>query len=74
MGKGVTHRPYNYFRFGKEYDRIFLKLVRKGHKAKATQTHINKKREEKKNPSNDWSTDSYWKREIVSKDEEDCES
>ncbi len=44
MGKGVTQRPYNYFRFGKEYDRIFNKAVRKGTKAKATQVHKNKKK------------------------------
>ena len=39
MGKGVTHRPYNYFRFGKNYDKIFSKAVRKGAKAKATHEH-----------------------------------
>ena len=64
MGKGIVHRPYDYFRFGKEYDRIFLKLVRKGHKAKATQVHKNKKREEKKNPSNDWRKGTVWAKKV----------
>ena len=54
MGKGSMTRPYNYFRFGKNYDRIFGNAVRKGTQAKATQIHINKKKEEKKNPYHDW--------------------
>jgi len=64
MGKGVTQRPYNYFRFGKEYDRIFGKLVRKGEKAKATQVHKNKKKEEKKNPTDDWRKGTVWAKKV----------
>ena len=64
MGKGVTQRPYNYFRFGKEYDRIFNKAVRKGTKAKATQVHKNKKKEEKKNPTDDWRKGTVWAKEV----------
>ena len=48
MGKGSNIRPYNSFRFGKNYDKIFEKAVRKGRKAKATQIHKDKKKEEKK--------------------------
>ena len=46
MGKGSTIRPFNRFKFGKNYDRIFNKQVRKGMKAKATQVHKNKKKEQ----------------------------
>ena len=65
MGKGVTQRPYNYFRFGKEYDRIFGKLVRKGEKAKATQVHKNKKKEEKKNPTDNWRKGTVWAKKVA---------
>ena len=65
MGKGVTHRPYNYFRFGKIYDKIFSKAVRKGAKAKATQVHKDKKKEEKKNPIHDWRKGTVWAKKVA---------
>lgn len=37
--------------FAENWDRIF---ARKGKGAKATQVHLNKKREEKKNGNGDW--------------------
>ena len=46
MGKGSRVRPYSYFRFGKNYDRIFTNAIRKGTQAKATQIHMNKKKKE----------------------------
>ena len=48
MGKGSRVRPYSYFRFGKNYDRIFTNAVRKGTQAKTTQIHINKKKNQLK--------------------------
>ena len=65
MGKGVTHRPYNYFRFGQNYDKIFNKLVRKGQKAKATQVHRDKKKEEKKNPIDEWREGTVWHTKVT---------
>ena len=65
MGKNVRHRPYSYFRFGKEYDRIFNKLVRKGQKAKATQVHKDKKKEEKKDPIHDWREGTVWDKKVT---------
>ena len=37
----------------------------KGTQAKITQTHINKKREEKKNPSDDWREGTVWAKKIA---------
>ena len=65
MGKGSNIRPYNRFRFGQNYDRIFNKAVRKGMKAKATQLHKDKKKEEKKNPTNDWREDTVWAKKVA---------
>ena len=65
MGKGSTIRPYNRFRFGKNYDRIFNKKVRKGLKAKITQVHKNKKKKEKRNPSEDWREDTVWAKKVA---------
>jgi len=65
MGKGSNIRPYNRFRFGQNYDKIFNKAVRKGMKAKATQLHKNKKKEEKKNPTNDWREDTVWAKKVA---------
>jgi hypothetical protein len=65
MGKGSMTRPYNYFRFGKNYDRIFGNAVRKGTQAKATQIHINKKKEEKKNPYHDWREGTVWAKKVA---------
>ncbi len=65
MGKGSNIRPYNRFRFGQNYDKIFNKAVRKGMKAKATQLHKDKKKEEKKNPTNDWREDTVWAKKVA---------
>ena len=65
MGKGSNIRPYNRFRFGQNYDKIFNKAVRKGIKAKATQIHKNKKKEEKKNPIDDWREDTVWAKKVA---------
>tara|TARA_R100000656_G_scaffold107821_1_gene79937 strand:- start:17 stop:229 length:213 start_codon:yes stop_codon:yes gene_type:complete len=65
MGKGSNIRPYNRFRFGQNYDKIFNKAVRKGMKAKATQIHKNKKKEEKKNPIDDWREDTVWAKKVA---------
>ena len=65
MGKGSTIRPFNRFKFGQNYDRIFNKEVRKGTKAKLTQDHKNKKREEKKNPTKDWRNDTVWAKKVA---------
>ena len=65
MGKGSNIRPYNRFKFGQNYDKIFNKAVRKGMKAKATQLHKNKKKEEKKNPTNDWREDTVWAKKVA---------
>ena len=56
MGKGSSIRPYNKAKFDKNLDRIFK--VRKGTKAKQTQFHKDRKKEEKKNPSGSW-TDEF---------------
>ena len=53
MGKGSNIRPYNKAKFDKNWDRIF-----KIRKAKQTQFHKDKKKEEKKNPSGSW-TDEF---------------
>ncbi len=65
MGKGSNIRPYNRFRFGQNYDKIFNKAVRKGMKAKATQLHKDKKKEEKKNPTDDWREDTVWAKKVA---------
>ena len=65
MGKGSTIRPFNRFKFGKNYDRIFNKQVRKGMKAKATQVHKNKKKEQKKNPIDDWRKGTVWAKKVA---------
>ena len=44
MGKGSSIRPYNKAKFDKNWDRIFK--VRKGTKAKQTQFHKDRKKEE----------------------------
>ena len=65
MGKGSNIRPYNRFRFGQNYDKIFEKAVRKGKKAKATQIHKDKKKEEKKNPYHDWREGTVWAKKVA---------
>ena len=65
MGKGSRVRPYSYFRFGKNYDMIFTNAVRKGTQAKTTQIHINKKKEQKKNPSDDWRKGTVWAKKVA---------
>ena len=60
MGKGSRVRPYNKFRFDKNWERIFGNKVRKGTKSKPTQVHKNKKREEMKNPKDDWRKGTVW--------------
>ena len=65
MGKGSNIRPYNRFRFGQNYDKIFNNLVRKGQKAKATQIHKDKKKEEKKNPIDDWREGTVWAKKVA---------
>ena len=45
MGKGSRIRPYNKFKFDKNWEKIFGNKVRKGTKAKPTQVHKNKKKE-----------------------------
>ena len=58
MGKGSRIRPYNKEKFDKNWDRIFK--VRKGTKAKPTQVHKNKKKEEMKDPLDDWRKGTIW--------------
>lgn len=58
MGKGSRIRPYNKAKFDKNWDRIFK--VRKGTKAKQTQFHKDRKKEEKKNPTDDWRKGTIW--------------
>ena len=65
MGKGSNIRPYNRFKFGQNYDRIFNKAVRKGMKAKFTQIHKDKKKEEKKDPPDDWREDTVWAKKVA---------
>ena len=65
MGKGSRIRPFNRFRFGKNYDKIFGRAVRKGTKAKATQVHKDKKKEEKKDPSEDWRDGTVWAKKVA---------
>ena len=65
MGKGSNIRPYNRFKFGRNYDKIFNKEVRKGLKAKLTQVHKNKKKEEKKDPPDDWREDTVWAKKVA---------
>ena len=65
MGKGSNIRPYNRFRFGQNYDKIFEKAVRKGRKAKATRIHKDKKKEEKKNPIDDWREGTVWAKKVA---------
>jgi hypothetical protein len=52
MGKGKIVKIYN---------KLFMTAVRKGTKAKNTQIHKNKKKEEKKNPYHDWRKGTVWK-------------
>ena len=65
MGKGSNISPYNRFRFGQNYDKIFRKAVRKGKKAKATQVHKDKKKKEKKNPTDDWREGTVWAKKVA---------
>ena len=65
MGKGSNIRPYNRFRFGQNYDKIFRKPVLKGKKAKATQVHNDKKKKEKKNPTDDWREGTVWAKKVA---------
>ena len=39
--------------------------MRKGTQAKATQIHINKKKEEKKNPYHDWREGTVWAKKVA---------
>jgi|LWDU01.1.fsa_nt_gi DUF4097 and DUF4098 domain-containing protein YvlB len=52
MGKGKIVKIYN---------KLFMTAVRKGTKAKNTQTHIDRKKKDKRDPSNDWRKDTVWK-------------
>ncbi len=52
MGKGKIVKIYN---------KLFMTAVRKGTKAKTTHTHIDRKKKDKRDPSNDWRKDTVWK-------------
>jgi len=52
MGKGKIVKIYN---------KLFRTTVRKGTKAKNTQPHIDRKKKEKRDPSNDWRKGTVWK-------------